>query len=75
MSLDPKLLTLLVCPLCKGPLSAHHGPAPASGHPMLDALVCRADHLAFPVIDGIPHMLESDALALDEQGEPIPAAG
>ena len=47
--MDPKLLEILVCPICKGPL-VHNREA--------HELVCRADGLAFPVRDDIPVMLE-----------------
>lgn len=53
--MDSKLLDILVCPLCKGPLRLARG---------RDELVCRADRLAFPVRDGIPVMLEEEARAL-----------
>jgi uncharacterized protein YbaR (Trm112 family) len=53
--MDPKLLEILVCPLCKGPL-LYHKPR--------QELICKADRLAFPVKDGIPVMLESDARTL-----------
>ena len=43
--MDPKLLEILVCPICKGPL-VHNREA--------HELVCRADRLAFPVRDDIP---------------------
>jgi len=35
---------------------------------LLELLVCHADRLAFPVRDGIPVMLESEARAFDAQG-------
>lgn len=54
--MDSRLLELLVCPLCKGPLEWHREAA---------ELVCPADRLAFPVRDGIAMMLESEARALD----------
>ena len=57
---DPKLLEILVCPLCKGPLVYRK----EAGE-----LVCRADRLAFPVKDGIPVMLEDDARKLDPTEE------
>jgi uncharacterized protein len=60
MSLDHRLIDLLVCPLCKGPLQAIRG---AEG--TLQALGCPADRLAFPVRDGIPIMLEGEASAWD----------
>jgi uncharacterized protein YbaR (Trm112 family) len=58
MTLDAKLLDILACPLCKGPLQY----AKAE-----QALVCRADRLAYPVRDGIPVMLEEEARRLDPQ--------
>ncbi|MDD5389414.1 MAG: Trm112 family protein [Gallionellaceae bacterium] len=56
--MDPKLLEILVCPLCKGPL-VHQK----------DELICKADRLAFPVRDGIPVMLEEEARRLAETEE------
>lgn len=58
--MDAKLLDLLVCPLCKGPLVY-----------LKDAqeLVCKADRLAFPIRDGIPVMLEEEARRLAETEE------
>ncbi|MBA1272750.1 Trm112 family protein [Stutzerimonas azotifigens] len=54
--MDTKLLDILACPLCKGPLRLEADKT---------ELVCRADGLAFPVRDGIPVMLESEARTLD----------
>lgn len=62
--MDTRLLELLVCPLCKGPLE-HERPPFHARH----ELICRADRLAFPVRDGIPVMLESEARPV----EPTPA--
>jgi uncharacterized protein YbaR (Trm112 family) len=59
-AIDPRLLEILVCPLCKGPLVYRREAA---------ELVCRADRLAFPVKDGIPVMLEDDARRLDPAEE------
>lgn len=58
--MDKKLLEILVCPLCKGPL--YYAKAASE-------LICRADRLAFPILDDIPVMLEEDAreLAADEE--------
>lgn len=50
--MDNKLLEILVCPLCKGPLVYRKEAR---------ELVCNADALAFPIRDGIPVMLESEA--------------
>jgi uncharacterized protein YbaR (Trm112 family) len=58
--METRLLDLLVCPVCKGPLEHLRPPAQAD-----QELVCRADGLAFPVRDGIPVMLESEARSLD----------
>ena len=65
--MDTRLLNLLVCPICKGPLD-HWRPPAQERH----ELVCHADRLAFPVRDGIPVMLESEARAIG--GEPPPSA-
>jgi tetraacyldisaccharide 4'-kinase len=53
--MDSKLLDILVCPICKGPL-LYRKPE--------QELVCKADRLAFPVRDGIPVMLEDEARKL-----------
>jgi uncharacterized protein len=58
--LDPKLLEILVCPVSKGPLEYDRE---------RQELICRASGLAYPVRDGIPVMLESEArqLSLEER--------
>ena len=61
MSLDHRLISLLVCPLCKGPLELLRD---AEQRPT--ELACRPDHLAFPIRDGMPVMLESEARTLAE---------
>ncbi|HNA30051.1 MAG TPA: Trm112 family protein [Thiobacillaceae bacterium] len=58
--MDPKLLEILVCPLCKGPLVYRRD---------VSELVCKADRLAFPIRDGIPVMLEDEARRLEESEE------
>jgi uncharacterized protein YbaR (Trm112 family) len=50
--MDKKLLDILACPLCKGPLEYRES---------AKELICRADRLAFPVRDGVPVMLEEEA--------------
>jgi uncharacterized protein YbaR (Trm112 family) len=57
--MDTRLLEILACPICKGPV-VHRREA--------HVLVCRADRLAFPIRDGIPVMLEEEArqLATDD---------
>ena len=68
MTIDHRLLDMLVCPLCKGPLVA--GPA-VEGR--LTELQCRVDRLGFPVHDGIPVMLEAEARALPVDAPAPPA--
>lgn len=53
--MDSKLLDILACPVCKGPLAWFPGQ---------QVLVCRADRLAYPVRDDIPVMLEDEARRL-----------
>lgn len=55
-------MELLVCPVCKGPLSFDHAQ---------QELICNADRLAFPVRDGIAIMLESEARSLDPVDAPV----
>jgi uncharacterized protein YbaR (Trm112 family) len=65
MTLDHRLIDMLVCPLCKGPLEPGR-----DGEGRLVELECRADKLAFPLHDGIPVMLESEARALAPPAPP-----
>lgn len=60
--MDNRLIELLVCPLCKGPLTPRHDEAR-----QLVGLVCPADRLLFPIHDGIPVMLESEALPIEDE--------
>jgi uncharacterized protein YbaR (Trm112 family) len=60
MTLDHRLIDLLVCPVCKGPLEMGRD---EQQRPV--ELICHADRLAFPVRDGIPIMLEEQARPLD----------
>lgn len=53
--MDKKLLAILVCPKCKGTLEYDK---------KNNELVCKQDALAYPVRDGIPVMLESEARLL-----------
>ncbi len=67
--MDTRLLELLVCPICKGPLEHHRPPVQTA-----QELICNADRLAFPVRDGIPVMLEAEARSLDAPPATSPAA-
>jgi uncharacterized protein YbaR (Trm112 family) len=53
--MDTRLLEILACPICKGPVVQRRE---------AQVLVCRADRLAFPIRDGIPVMLEDEAKPL-----------
>jgi len=55
--MDKRLLELLVCPICKGPLRT-------AGSGEAFELVCRSDRLAYAVRDGIPIMLPEEARVL-----------
>jgi uncharacterized protein YbaR (Trm112 family) len=58
--MDKKLLDILACPICKGPLVYDKAK---------QELICKADRLAYPIRDDIPVMLEDEAreLAPDEE--------
>lgn len=56
-AVDPKMLEMLACPLTKMPLS---------WNPEAGELVSRAAKLAYPVRDGVPIMLPSEARPLEE---------
>ncbi len=58
--MDKKLLEILVCPLCKGPLVYRKAE---------QELICKADRLAYPIRDDIPVMLEDEARRLPEDEE------
>lgn len=53
--IDKKLLSILVCPVSHAPLEYHEAQ---------QELVCYASGLAYPIRDGIPVMLESEARQL-----------
>jgi uncharacterized protein YbaR (Trm112 family) len=57
--MNPKLLDILVCPVCKGPLAWKKS---------AQELVCPACRIAYPIRDDIPVMLPEEArpLAADE---------
>jgi len=59
--MDARLLDILVCPICKGPLVYRRAEC---------ELICKADRLAYPIRDDIPVMLEDQARRFDP-GEEI----
>lgn len=58
--MDKKLLDILACPVCKGPLVFRKAE---------QELVCKVDRLAFPIRDQIPVMLEEEARILPADEE------
>lgn len=56
--MDPKLLELLVCPVTKGPLRISTD---------RQELISKSARLAYPIRDGIPIMLETQARAMTPQ--------
>jgi uncharacterized protein YbaR (Trm112 family) len=57
--MDARLIEILACPVCKGPLKYQREP---------QVFVCRMDRLAYPIRDDVPIMLEEEArqLAADD---------
>jgi uncharacterized protein YbaR (Trm112 family) len=53
---DARLLDILVCPICKGPLEYDK---------TAQELICHPDKLAYPIRDGIPIMWAEDARDLN----------
>jgi len=65
MTVQTKLLEVLVCPACKGPLTPVHwrgeaAEAHAGKEPLL-GLDCPACRLRYPIVDEIPVMLVDQA--------------
>lgn len=56
--MDKQLLSMLVCPLCKGTLKYDKDAA---------ELLCTFDGLAFPIRDGVPVMLEGEARRMNAE--------
>ena len=53
--METRLFDILVCPISKGPLEYDRAN---------NVLISRAEHLAFPIRDGIPVLLPSEAVSL-----------
>lgn len=58
LTMDIKLLELLVCPVTKGPLQYDRDK---------NELISRSARLAYPVRDGIPVLLENEARTLSDE--------
>ena len=59
-NMDKKLLDILVCPVCKGPLVYKDETS---------ELICKGDRLAYPIKEDIPVMLEEEARELAPEEE------
>lgn len=55
--MENRLLQILVCPICKGALRQDRE---------TQELICPTDRLAFPLRDGVPVMLPTEARTLDQ---------
>lgn len=58
--MDSKLLDILACPLCKGPLLYKKAEA---------ELICKPCRLAYPIKEDIPVMLEDEARKIPPEVE------
>ena len=58
--MDARLLDILVCPQCKGPLIYKKEDK---------ELICKPDRLAFAIKDGIPVMLVDEARRISDEVE------
>jgi uncharacterized protein len=56
--MDTKLIELLVCPVTKGPLTIN---------PEKTELISKSARLAYPIQDGIPVLLETQARTLSDE--------
>ena len=54
--MDKRLLEILVCPLCKGPVHLDSAK---------QELICKPDRLAYPIHNDIPVMLVDEARCLE----------
>ncbi|MGL4860400.1 MAG: Trm112 family protein [Enterobacteriaceae bacterium] len=56
--MDYRLLEIIACPLCHGKLVLSQSK---------QELICRFEHLAYPVCNGIPVLLETEARPLSDE--------
>ena len=64
--MDTRLLDILVCPICKGPLTFDK---------KVQELICNADKLAYPIRDGIPIMWADQARDMQAAPATMPSEG
>ena len=62
--METRLFDILVCPISKGPLEFDRAN---------NVLISRAERLSFPIRDGIPVLLASEATPLDAPAAPAAA--
>ncbi|WP_417761138.1 Trm112 family protein [Shewanella sp.] len=60
MAFDKKLLDIVACPVCKSKLEYNKEQ---------QQLVCKADRLVYPIVDGIPVLLAERAENLQQPAE------
>jgi len=60
--MNPRLLDILVCPICKGPLVYRKAAS---------ELICKPCRLGFQIKDDIPVMLEDEARKLPPEEEVV----
>lgn len=58
MAFDMKLIDILACPVCKGKLALNNDK---------NELICKFDHLAYPIEKDIPVLLEVEARKLTDE--------
>lgn len=63
--MDSRLIEIIVCPICKGPLK--RSKSSSAEDDVIDELICVRDRLAFPIRDGIPVMLVDEARPTDSE--------
>ncbi len=57
MTLKPKILDVIACPLCKGKLLYDKN---------LQVLICKFNKVSFPIKDGVPMVAAQDAKSITE---------
>lgn len=58
--MNSKLLEIIACPRCQGRLQYDE---------QHQRLICRFEHLAYPIKQGIPVLLAEQAISLDNEQE------
>ncbi|CAH0533759.1 hypothetical protein VST7929_01634 [Vibrio stylophorae] len=58
--MDHRLFEIVACPVCQGKLHFDK-----ENH----QLICKFDRLAYPIVDDIPVLLETEAVALKSESE------